>query len=134
MCSNHTECRDKGFSKIKDKEKEKKMPQLDILSYSTQLIWMIISFGILYIFIENWLIPRIEEIIKVRKYKLGMNKEGEIQGKEKVETEVKIEIENLKESDKSPKISKRKEKKGMKTVKNKYLKEIVKKIMKINKK
>jgi hypothetical protein len=95
---------------------------------------MIISFGILYIYIENWLIPRIEEIIKVRKYKLGMNKEGEIQGKEKVETEVKIEIEKIKESDKSPKNLKRKEKKGMKTVKNKYLKEIVKKIMKINKK
>ena len=42
------------------------IPQLDVTSYSSQLFWFFLSFGILYFVINKKVLPKVENIIKKR--------------------------------------------------------------------
>ena len=43
------------------------MPQFDFTTYSSQLFWFLICFAILYLAVSTIILPRIREIIAVRK-------------------------------------------------------------------
>ena len=38
------------------------MPQLDISSYTSQIFWFIIFFSIIYLFINYWFVPKMDQI------------------------------------------------------------------------
>lgn len=42
------------------------MPQFDINTYPSQIFWLLLTFGILYFIISNFIIPKAESIIKNR--------------------------------------------------------------------
>ena len=46
------------------------MPQFDKFSFLSQLCWVFLSFGLLYLFLNYFLLPAISAILKVRKSKL----------------------------------------------------------------
>lgn len=43
------------------------MPQFDTLTFSSQIFWLIITFGLLYIIIKNFVVPKAEQIFNNRK-------------------------------------------------------------------
>ncbi len=42
------------------------MPQLDFLTYSAQIFWLIVSFLLLYVFISQFAVPSIEKTLSAR--------------------------------------------------------------------
>ncbi len=46
------------------------MPQLDVATFPSQLFWLFICFGITYLALKFWLIPRIERIQSMRELKI----------------------------------------------------------------
>ena len=47
------------------------LPQMDISSYSSQIFWLIITFGILYIFMWKIAIPQLRTTVEERKDKIS---------------------------------------------------------------
>jgi F0F1-type ATP synthase membrane subunit b/b' len=47
------------------------MPQLDKLTFLSQLFWLIITFSSLYIVSVKWILPSVSTILKVRKTQLN---------------------------------------------------------------
>jgi len=54
----------------KRKKKKKKMPQLDIVGYVSQIIWLITMFFVLYLILVGVGLPRIYKVLRYRKNKL----------------------------------------------------------------
>lgn len=46
------------------------MPQLDLSSYPSQLLWLLFSFLSLYLFVSCWLFPTIQRILNARQSRL----------------------------------------------------------------
>lgn len=49
------------------------MPQFDIATYYSQIFWLIVTFGLLYIFIYKFIIPKAEEIFNNRQTNIQDN-------------------------------------------------------------
>ena len=47
------------------------LPQMDISSYSSQIFWLIVTFGILYIFMWKIAIPQLRTTVEERKDKIS---------------------------------------------------------------
>ena len=63
------------------------MPQLDTITFLSQLFWLIIIFGFFYLTVLNNILPSISRILKTRKKKLEHNKDAMYSlGDEKGET------------------------------------------------
>ena len=63
------------------------MPQLDTITFLSQIFWLIIIFGFFYLTILNNILPSISRILKTRKKKLKHNKNAMYSlGDEKGET------------------------------------------------
>lgn len=52
------------------------MPQLDKVTYMSQLFWLIVVFGSFYLFVWKSLLPSISQIFKVRQKKMDSNNSG----------------------------------------------------------
>lgn len=52
------------------------MPQLDKVTFMSQLFWLIVVFGSFYLFIWKSLLPSISQIFKVRQKKMDSNQLG----------------------------------------------------------
>lgn len=63
------------------------MPQFNSKTFSSQIFWLIVTFGILYFFITLMILPRIRENIRLRKNKISNNIE-------RAES-IKIDIEKM---------------------------------------
>jgi F-type H+-transporting ATPase subunit b len=49
------------------------MPQFDIATYYSQIFWLIITFGLLYIFVYKFITPKAEEIFNNRQMNIQDN-------------------------------------------------------------
>ncbi|AXU06018.1 MULTISPECIES: F0F1 ATP synthase subunit B family protein [spotted fever group] len=49
------------------------MPQFDIATYYSQIFWLIVTFGLLYIFVYKFITPKAEEIFNNRKTNIQDN-------------------------------------------------------------
>ncbi|WP_016917320.1 F0F1 ATP synthase subunit B family protein [Rickettsia honei] len=49
------------------------MPQFDIATYYSQIFWLIVTFGLLYIFVYKFIIPKAEEIFNNRQTNIQDN-------------------------------------------------------------
>ncbi|AEK74065.1 F0F1 ATP synthase subunit B' [Rickettsia conorii subsp. heilongjiangensis] len=49
------------------------MPQFDITTYYSQIFWLIVTFGLLYIFVYKFITPKAEEIFNNRKTNIQDN-------------------------------------------------------------
>ena len=50
------------------------MPQLDTVTFLSQIFWLVIVFGFFYLIVLTHILPAITRILKVRKKKLKYNK------------------------------------------------------------
>jgi F-type H+-transporting ATPase subunit b len=50
------------------------MPQLDTVTFLSQIFWLVIIFGFFYLIVLTHILPAISRILKVRKKKLEHNK------------------------------------------------------------
>ena len=63
------------------------MPQLDTVTFLSQIFWLVIIFGAFYLIVLTHILPSISRILKVRKKKLEYNKNAMYNlGDEKGET------------------------------------------------
>ena len=63
------------------------MPQLDTMTFLSQIFWLVIIFGFFYLTVLNNILPSISRILKTRKKKLEHNKDAMYSlGDEKGET------------------------------------------------
>ena len=63
------------------------MPQLDTVTFLSQIFWLVIIFGAFYLIVLTHILPSISRILKVRKKKLEYNKNAMYNlGDEKSET------------------------------------------------
>ena len=70
------------------------MPQLNPEFWISQIFWLTLTFGILYIFLSKFILPKISENLETRKSQILEN--IEIAGKQKEESEKKIaDFENI---------------------------------------
>ena len=46
------------------------MPQLDITTYSSQIFWLIVTFGVLYYLVVRKALPHISEVLESRQAKI----------------------------------------------------------------
>ena len=79
------------------------LPQMDISKYPSQIFWLIITFGILYIFMWKIAIPQLRTIVEERKDKVStdLNEADQLQTQAKStleEYEAKITNSNLEAS------------------------------------
>ena len=75
------------------------MPQFNSKTFSSQIFWLIVTFGILYFFITLMILPRIRENIRLRKNKISNNIERAESIKTDIEKMIKeydIKIEEAK--------------------------------------
>ncbi len=49
------------------------MPQFDIATYYSQIFWLIVTFGLLYIFVYKFITPKAEEIFNNRQINIQDN-------------------------------------------------------------
>ncbi|MCC8418606.1 MAG: ATP F0F1 synthase subunit B' [Rickettsia endosymbiont of Glossina mortisans submortisans] len=49
------------------------MPQFDIATYYSQIFWLIVTFGLLYIFVYKFITPKAEEIFNIRQTNIQDN-------------------------------------------------------------
>ena len=49
------------------------MPQFDVSSFPTQLIWLVISFVLLYVLMSRVALPRIGQVLEERQEKIDDN-------------------------------------------------------------
>jgi len=49
------------------------MPQFDIATYYSQIFWLIVTFGLLYIFVYKFIVPKAEEIFNNRQANIQDN-------------------------------------------------------------
>ncbi len=49
------------------------MPQFDIANYYSQIFWLIVTFGLLYIFVYKFITPKAEEIFNIRQTNIQDN-------------------------------------------------------------
>jgi len=47
------------------------MPQLDLSTFPTQLFWLIVSFGLLYLILWRFVLPQVGEVRTSRQIKIG---------------------------------------------------------------
>ena len=50
------------------------MPQLDTVTFLSQIFWLVIIFSVFYLIVLTHILPAISRILKVRKKKLEYNK------------------------------------------------------------
>ena len=67
------------------------MPQLDPEFWFSQVFWLIITFGILFIILSKLILPKISENLEVRKSQISEN----IEAAEKEKKKVKIRLKNM---------------------------------------
>ena len=65
------------------------LPQLDQTKFSSQIIWLFISFAILYLLMSRMALPRIGAVLKERRYKI----EDNLQKAETLKTEAAVAAE-----------------------------------------
>ena len=65
------------------------LPQMDIGSYPSQIFWLIITFGVLYIFMWKIAIPQLRTTVEERKDKVSMD----LNDAEQLKTEAKSILE-----------------------------------------
>jgi F-type H+-transporting ATPase subunit b len=65
------------------------LPQMDIGSYPSQIFWLIITFGVLYIFMSKIAIPQLRTTVEERKDKVSMD----LHDAEQLKTEAKSILE-----------------------------------------
>lgn len=63
------------------------MPQLDPSSYASQLIWLVITFGIFYLVMARVALPRVSEVLETRQDRIAHDLE--------TATSLKVEAENV---------------------------------------
>ncbi|MCH7691900.1 MAG: F0F1 ATP synthase subunit B' [Proteobacteria bacterium] len=51
------------------------MPQLDTSTYAPQVIWLAITFGVLYVLMTRVALPRISHVLEERRHKIDQNLE-----------------------------------------------------------
>lgn len=61
------------------------MPQLDVSTYPSQLFWLIIFFGILYVFMQWFIVPRVSRIFQKRRVLLDEKLEEIDQFRQEIE-------------------------------------------------
>lgn len=49
------------------------MPQLDLSTFPTQLFWLTVSFGVLYVLVARFFAPRIQDVLDARQQRLDMD-------------------------------------------------------------
>lgn len=59
------------------------MPQLDPTTFSPQLIWLAITFGLLYVVMARFALPRVTHVLEERKHRV----EGDLAAAEKMKNE-----------------------------------------------
>lgn len=52
------------------------MPQFDIGTYYSQIFWLVVTFGLLYVFVSKLIVPKAEKIINNRKMNIEENVEN----------------------------------------------------------
>ncbi|MGX6959954.1 MAG: ATP F0F1 synthase subunit B' [Rickettsia endosymbiont of Pentastiridius leporinus] len=52
------------------------MPQFDIGTYYSQIFWLVVTFGLLYVFVSRLIVPKAEKIINNRKINIEKNVES----------------------------------------------------------
>ena len=65
------------------------MPQLDPEFWISQIFWLIISFGMLFIILSKLVLPKIGENLETRKSQISENIEAAEKGKEESENKIK---------------------------------------------
>ena len=65
------------------------MPQLDPEFWFSQIFWLIITFGILFIVLSKIILPKISENLEIRKSKISENIEAAERNKEESENKIK---------------------------------------------
>ena len=65
------------------------MPQLDPEFWFSQIFWLIITFGILFIVLSKIILPKISENLEIRKSKISENIETAERNKEESENKIK---------------------------------------------
>ncbi|MEE2761145.1 MAG: F0F1 ATP synthase subunit B' [Pseudomonadota bacterium] len=65
------------------------MPQFDVTTFPTQLIWLVIAFIILYVLMERVALPRIGQVLEERQEKIDDN----LDAAEQLRTEAESEAE-----------------------------------------
>ncbi|MGB0682729.1 MAG: F0F1 ATP synthase subunit B' [Magnetovibrionaceae bacterium] len=61
------------------------MPQLDITTYSSQLVWLVITFTVLYVVMSKVIVPKIASTLEARKKRMDDNLAQAAQLKEKAD-------------------------------------------------
>lgn len=69
-------------------------PQLDVTTYSSQIFWLIVSFGLLYTLMSRIALPRINEVIDLRQTQLNCNLDRATQLNDEA-NKMKAEFEKL---------------------------------------
>ena len=65
------------------------MPQLDPEFWFSQIFWLIITFGILFVILSKLILPKISENIEVRKSQISENIEAAEKEREESENKIK---------------------------------------------
>lgn len=55
---------------VVEQQDEAGMPQLDVDTFPSQIFWLVITFGILYVLISKRALPRIHEVIDKRRHRI----------------------------------------------------------------
>ncbi len=49
------------------------MPQLDASTYASQIIWLLITFGLIWFASQKWILPKFEDILNQREKRISDN-------------------------------------------------------------
>ena len=77
------------FVSVAESSESGGMPQLDPEFWFSQIFWLIITFGILFIILSKLILPKISENIEVRKSQISENIEAAEKEREESENKIK---------------------------------------------
>src|SRR5690348_3867383 len=64
------------------------MPQLDASTFATQLVWLAISFAVLYLLMRSWALPLVDRALTARRQRV----EGDLEKAQQLKAEAEAVI------------------------------------------